>query len=172
MRVQYRFGPKLEVAQPRDIARHGIDLDVDSVANRSIAPCGHLFGMRDDIDAKIAAIHRIDRQRGAIERDRSLGGYEPGQILRCPKYKAGAVAILRHADNPGHAVNMTRHDMPAQFIAQTQGAFQIDAPANSPCGDIGRTYAFGRNIHVKPVAIVRPHRHHGQAHALASDGCP
>jgi len=79
--------------QACDVAGERVDLQIDPIALFCVAPIGHGFCVRDQIDAELIAIDLVDGQRGAIEHDRAFGGDKPGQIAGSFKGDAGAVAL-------------------------------------------------------------------------------
>src|ERR1700749_686843 len=64
------FPRSLHLHQPRGIAGHGVDFQVDVVALLERAEGRHRERMRDDQHRKRVALDRIDRKRDAVERTR------------------------------------------------------------------------------------------------------
>ena len=67
---------------------------------------------------------------------------------------------------------MAGDDMSAQFVAQSQGRFEVQGPAFVPHARYGAPHAFGGDIHGEPgVAFRSAALHDGQAYARTGDRC-
>ena len=93
-RVLFRFH------QPRGVAGHGVDFEIDVVALPQGAEGRHGKRVRDDQHREGIAVHRVNRERDAVERDRALGRDEARKFARRAQRKA------RHI---GHSPRARRH---------------------------------------------------------------
>lgn len=170
---QPRAASRPHLMQPRDIAGQRVDLKIDQIAQLYPAPCRHLLRVWNDIDAKVRARDLIDGQRGAIECHRPFRRDEFGQIRGGLKCQAGAVTLLAHFGDLRHAIDMARHDMPAQLVAQPQSTFEVEPFAQLPRADVGLGHALGGDFHVKPILRLRlmfgPKRNHRQTDAITGN---
>ena len=62
--------------EPRGVAGHLVDLDIDAVARFPLSPGRHLQRVRDEKHLERIAVDRVHRERRPIERDRALDGDE------------------------------------------------------------------------------------------------
>ena len=71
------------LGEPRGIARHRVDFEVDAVADLACRPrSSRLKRVVDQKHVEAGALDLVDGQRGAVERDRALGRDEFGEIAR------------------------------------------------------------------------------------------
>src|SRR5262245_39788857 len=66
--------------EPRRIARHRVDLQIDAIAGHSVTPGRYLEGMVDQKDIETGVLDLVYSQRSPIERDRAFGRDEPREI--------------------------------------------------------------------------------------------
>ena len=57
-----------------------------------------MLGMRNEVDAKVTPVNLVHRQRGAVQRDRSLGRDETVQRLRRLDLEESNPAVIRGPD--------------------------------------------------------------------------
>src|SRR5437667_3647705 len=106
--------------QPRDIAGDQVDFEIHPLAGDRLAEIGAGEGMRDAVYAEAVSRHLVDRETDTVERDRTLRGDEAGQFLGCLEQKAHRLGIRPPLDTPRDAVDMARHEMPAELAAEPQ----------------------------------------------------
>src|ERR1700680_1042393 len=83
--------------------------------------------MRNDVATHAGFRDLVDGKRDAVERDRALGRNESGELGWNLDGEAAAVAIGPGGEEAGEAVDVARHDVPAQLVAGLQRPLQIDA---------------------------------------------
>ena len=87
--------------QPRRVARHLVDLDVDAIADLPSAQRRHLERVRNQQHFEPVAVDRVDGQRHAVERHRALDGDELRQRRRRAKGEMRhAVEVARDRGSP------------------------------------------------------------------------
>src|SRR4051812_42549706 len=101
-----------------DIARENINLDIRLLSRFDRSECGVLGGMRDDVDRRMRAsvlrlANFVDRQRHAVERDRTLGRDHRRELSRDGESDASRIAVSAGTDYLGHSIDVTGHNMPA-----------------------------------------------------------
>src|SRR5882672_10919754 len=123
---------RLELHGAGDVAGKYIGLEVHPVA-RLFGPQGGVGqGVGHDIDAKAIVLDLVDGERDAVEADRALGRKVARQLRRRLDRQTPRAAVGSHIDYAADAVDVARHDMPAQLIAGLERALQVDAPARLP----------------------------------------
>ena len=106
--------------QPGDIARERIDFEVHALSRPRLAKAGMRQRVRDDVDAEAVGLDLVDRQADPVERDRSLWRDKRHQRRRRLDHKAHRLALRPAIDDARDAIDMARHDMPAEFVADPQ----------------------------------------------------
>src|SRR3990172_2544112 len=96
-----------ELHEPRDIAREKVDLEIDLVARSFAPPGGPGQGQGNEIDAEAGARDLVDRERGAVERNRALAGDERREVPRRLEDGAPALAVRRDVENARAAGGVT-----------------------------------------------------------------
>ena len=103
--------------QPRGVAGHQIDFEIDFIARAPFAPGRDFKRVRNEQHRKTIAFHPIDRQRRAIERDGPFFRDETREFMRSPDVDAPHAIEIRDRDDFRHSVHMPGHDMAAKFVA-------------------------------------------------------
>ena len=152
--------------QAGDVARQRVDFQIDAIPSLGMAPGGHGFRVGDKVDAELAVIDLVHRERGAIQRDGAFGRDVAGQFTRGAQGDARAVALAAHLHDLGHAIHMARHDMAAQFIPDLERPLKVQGAAHTPQIEIGFRHGFGADFHVKPIITKR---HNRQADPVTGD---
>src|SRR6185436_1483040 len=93
----------------------------------------------------------VDRQRDAVERDRSLGGDIARE--RGPRDQADAQRIADRLDRGdlADAVDMAGDDMAAKLVADLERALQVERRALGPESRRGAALRLGRDIDREPA---------------------
>src|SRR5271165_1557511 len=120
--------PRLD--QPRGVARHLIDLEVDSVAGLAFAPGRHRERMRDQERLERVAVDGVDGERGPVERDRALDRDEFRQVLWCAKRKMRHAVEIAPGKNLRRSVDVAANHVTAKLVAHFQRTLEIDT---APC---------------------------------------
>ncbi len=85
--------------------------------------------MRHQVDLELPAPGRVDGQAHAVDGDRALGRdvarERRGQLERHDRRAARG----RDRDDPAHAVDVARHPMAVERVADAQGGLEIHARA-------------------------------------------
>src|SRR5690606_3192827 len=94
----------------------------------------------------------IDRQRYAVERDRALGG-----DMRCKRGRRrdGDLHAVTDGLDRHHVpdrIDVTGDDMPAELVANAQGALKVEAPPRIPHVGRGARQRLGARIDGKPAS--------------------
>src|SRR3569832_640003 len=156
--------------QPRRVARLGVDFEIDVVARLERADRGHLERMRDDQHREIVALDRVHGQRHAVDRDRALGRDVARKLARRAQREARHVGHVLARGNAGEAVDVAGDDVAAEFVADLERAFEIDARAVPPAPDAGDAQSLVGRVDREPgAAILLARVDHGQADARAGD---
>lgn len=127
--------------------------------------------MGDEVDAKNVTFHLVHCQRRAVQCDGAFGRNETGQITGRAELDAGAVSLFADIEHLGHAIDVARDNMPAQFVTDFQGPFQVQLVPDSPeiAADVRGIDAFGRDFHIEPVLRLAPQRDHSQTHTITGN---
>ena len=147
------------------IAGHGVDLDVEAVSPDHPAPCRHGQRMRDQQHRKVASVDAVHGERGTVERHRTLLGDEAGHGFGCHDVEARGLADVGPAHHGGDAVDMARDDVTAEFVADLERAFEVDALAGLPsrrasscrASRLRRRYRTTSGYRPRPVATAVRH---------------
>src|SRR5690606_41014261 len=76
---------------------------------------------------RLRRLHSFPTRRSS-DLDAALFGDERRHLRRHPKSEGDLLAGFLATDDLGQAIDMARHDMPAQLVPDLQRAFEIDAP--------------------------------------------
>src|SRR5690606_5680254 len=104
------------------VAGHGVDLDIDLVPFLTLAPCRDRQRVMDEQHIEARALDAVDRQRGAVQRDRTLRRYELRQFARGLQREAHRIALGLAFHDPRLAVDMARYDVAAKLVADLERA--------------------------------------------------
>ncbi len=80
--------------------------------------------MRDQQHVEPRAVDPVHGERRAVERDGALLRDVAGEVIGRFEDEPGGFAFGLDGDDPRRAVDMARHDMPAEFVADLQCAFR------------------------------------------------
>ena len=130
--------------------------------------------MGNDVEAKAGAAigiirNAIHRERHAIESRRPLGGNERRNRRANRHHNTMRIPLRRDSGYGANAIDMARHNMAAQFIANFQRALQIEPTALRPHTACRFGNGFRRCIHGKPIC---PLIDDSQADARTGNGSP
>ena len=85
--------------------------------------------MVDQEHVETRAFDAVDGERGAVEGDGAFRGDEFGELARRFEREAHRFAFVLACHDRGHAVDMARHDVAAELVADLQRALEVDAGA-------------------------------------------
>ena len=130
--------------------------------------------MGNDVEAKAGAPigiirHTVHRERHAIQRHRPLGGDERRNCRANCHHNTVGIPFRGDGGHGANAIDMARHNMAAQFIANFQRTFQIEPTILRPHAARRFGNSFRRCIHGKPI---RPLINNRQADARTRNGSP
>ena len=127
--------------------------------------------MVDQQHVEARAVDAVDGERRAVERDRALRRDEFGEVARRLQREAHSLALVLARHDLGHAVDMARHDVAAELVADLQRALQIDARAGLPAGSGGKPQRLFPGLDLEPALIgaALRQRDDGEANAGAGD---
>ena len=94
----------------------------------------------------------VDGQRHAVDGDRALGREEWRERGIDRDADALRIAFVADADDPAGAIDMAGDDMAAEFVADLQRAFEVQAAASGPHALRGAGDGFAGNVDREPVA--------------------
>src|SRR5260370_29923884 len=156
--------------QPRRIARHQVDFEIDRITGAQRSESRYLKRMGNDQHVKTVVLRLVDGERSPVKRDRALGGDEARQLRRRPEGEPGHLGEIFPRHKLREAVDVAGHDVAAKFVADLEGAFEIEPGAVLPATGCGDGQGRGGGIHRKPGVTVRDARSYdGQADAVAGD---
>lgn len=123
--------------------------------------------MRDDVDAEAVALDLVDRQRHAVDGDRTLGGDVFRQAGRDREGQADRFAVGPDRREFADAVDMAGDDVAAQLVADFQRPFQVDPRSGVPGAESRLRQGLARGLDHEPA---RPLLDHRQADAAMGNG--
>src|SRR5260370_7435643 len=71
--------------QPRRIARHQVDFEIDRITGAQRSESRYLKRMGNDQHVKTVVLRLVDGERNPVKRNRALGGDETHQLRRRPE---------------------------------------------------------------------------------------
>ena len=92
---------------------------------------GDLQRVRNDQHGKAILVDLVHGERDAVKRDRALGRDEPRQCGRRAQRQARHFGQIVARQKFGDAVDMTGHEVPAEFVAEPQRALEIELGARA-----------------------------------------
>src|SRR5262245_39220897 len=162
----------LQLRQPCGITGHRIDLEVDIVAFVQCAEGRHAQGMGNDQYRKCIPLDGIDRERDAIERNRSLGRDKVRKLARRAQHEAGHFSQVFAPHDRGDPVHVADNQMSAQFVAEFQRPLEIDLGPLTPTAHRRDTQGLGCGINREPgAATLLAGIHNRQTDARTGDRC-
>ena len=132
-------------AQPRRVARHQIDFDIDRIPCPARAERRHRQRMRNEQHGKRSPSTSFTVSETpssatepffAMKRDSARGASTQNlDMLVSSNGRPSAIAEIVARYDARDAIDMAGDDMAAEFIADLQCAFEIDARSAGPCSD-------------------------------------
>src|SRR4051812_32421351 len=152
------------------IAGEHVDLEIDGPARLNRAQCSDGGGVGNEVEHEMHALgpvlDRVHGQRHAVDGDRALGRDIRRDLVACGDRHAVRAAFLVHVDDRAHAVDMPGNDMPAQFVAELQGTFEVELAPFGPLAGRGARHGLCGDVEGDAAGRLVDH---GQAHARARD---
>ncbi len=127
----------------------------------------------NDQNGERVAFDLIDRERHAIQRNRTFGRDVSGEPTRRPQSQPRHVGQIFAPDQLGDAIDVAAHHMAAKFVAEAQRPFEVEPCSGPPALGGRHAQRFGGCVDAEPgpVALAAA-RHHCEADPGTSDRCP
>ena len=156
--------------EPRGVAGHLVDLDIDLVARVALAPGRHLQSVRNQQHLERIALDRIDRERRPVERDRALDSDEFRQILRRADKEMRHAVEIAPGEDFRDPVDVAAHHMAAKLVADLKRPLEVDMAPLPPFPERRHRERLGPDVEGdRRTAHARLDADHCQARAGIGD---
>ena len=151
-----RASARQRLQQPRRIARHQVNFEINARPDPERSERGDLQRVGDDQHGKSVALDLVYGQRDAVECDRSFGRNETGKLAGRAQPQLGHVDEIVARYQFGDAIDMAAHHMAAELVAEAERAFEIEPGAARPGAGGGHPQGLGRGVHRKGGSVTGP----------------
>src|SRR5215471_3956601 len=141
-----------------------VDLNINSDAPPILADHGDCLCMRNDIDLEGVALHGVHREAHAVDRDGALLRNVAAQRLRHANPYRRRARGRRELDDLANAVDVARHEMPIERVADLQRRLEIHARADAELAERRDVERLARQIDGESFRVRLDRRETDAAH--------